>query len=94
MQRITMSIDGTSYVLAQGQQVSEIEAAVVDAARDGADVVSVVLYGNRALDVVVTPGVPITFESEEVPSETRDDGDLIAPFEVPDLHYDLHSRKD
>lgn len=90
VQRITMNVDGTSYVLAQGQEVSEIESAVVDAARSGADVVCVVLYGrNRAVDVVVTPRVPITFESEGVPSEARDDGDLGASFEVPDLDDDF-----
>lgn len=46
------------------------------------------LYGNRTLDVVVTPGVPITFETEEVPDDSRDDGDLDGPFDVPDLEYD------
>jgi hypothetical protein len=93
VQRITMNVDGTSYALAQGQEVAAIESAVLEAARSGADVVSVVLYGNRALDVVVTPGVPITFESEDVPGDARDDGDLVAPFEVPDLDYDLDPRE-
>jgi hypothetical protein len=91
VQRITMNVDGTSYALAQGQNASVIESAVVDAARSEADVVSVVLYGNRALDVIVTPGVPITFESEEVPEDPRDNGDVVAPFEVPDLDYDFDS---
>lgn len=88
MQRITMNVDGTTYPLAQGQEVADIEAAVVGAARNGADVVNVTLYGNRTLDVVVTPGVPITFETEDVPEDSRDDGDLDDPFDVPDLEYD------
>jgi hypothetical protein len=89
VQRVTMNIDGTSYALAQGQEIDTIEASVVQAARDGADLVTVTLYGNRALDVVVTPGVPITFETAEVPDEARDDGDLTVPFEVPEFDYDL-----
>jgi hypothetical protein len=89
VQRVTMNVDGTSYPLAQGQEIDTIEAAVVQAARDGADLVTVTLYGNRALDIVVTPGVPITFETEEVPDEARDDGDLSVPFDVPEFDYDL-----
>jgi hypothetical protein len=84
-----MNVDGTSYLLAQGQEVAAIEAAVVEADREGADVVKVTLYGNRELDVVATPGVPITFGSEEVPDEERNDGDLDSPFEVPDFDYNL-----
>lgn len=88
MQRITMNVDGTCYHLAQGQDIATIEAAVVAADREGADIVKVTLYGNRSLDVIATPGVPITFESEEVPDEDRDDGDLQSPFDVPD-YYDF-----
>jgi len=43
--------------------------------------VRVTLYGNRQLAILVSPGVPITFEMEEVPDEDRDDGDLRNPFE-------------
>ncbi|WIB65743.1 hypothetical protein [Curtobacterium sp. MCBD17_040] len=85
MRRVTMNVDGTSYPLAQGQDAATLEAAVVDADRAGADVVRVTLYGNRGLDVVVTPGVPITFEVEDVAEEDRDDGDLSKPFDVPDF---------
>ncbi|PYY39602.1 hypothetical protein [Curtobacterium sp. MCPF17_046] len=80
-----MTVDGTSHALAQGQDLHALEAAVVAADRAGADVVTVTLYGNRALDVVVTPGVAITFEVEDVPDEDRDDGDLDNPFDVPDF---------
>jgi hypothetical protein len=34
-------------------------------------------------DIVVTPGVPITFETDEVPDEARDDGNLTAPSKSP-----------
>ncbi|WP_159085041.1 hypothetical protein [Planctomonas deserti] len=80
MERITMHVDGASHLLAQGQDPESIKGAVVQAARDGADMVRVTVVGNRELDVLVTPGIPITFESETVADDPRDDGDLRSPF--------------
>jgi hypothetical protein len=90
MERITMRVDGEAHQLAQNQDRESIADAVVQADRDGAGVVTVTVVGNRILDVVVTPGVPITFESETVPDDDRDDGDLEAPFDVPefDAYFD------
>jgi hypothetical protein len=87
LQRITMNIDGSSYALAQGQHADTIEEAVVTADREGGGVVKVTLYGNRELAVVVTPGVPITFEVERVVEDARDDGDIARPFDVGDFDY-------
>ncbi|PZF10002.1 hypothetical protein DEJ25_13590 [Curtobacterium sp. MCPF17_011] len=87
-----MNVDGTAYPLAQGQDLHTLETSVVEADRAGADLVKVTLYGNRSLDVVVTPGVPITFEVDDVADEDRDDGDLSSPFDVPDFDsFDDHS---
>jgi len=36
------------------------------------------------VDVLVTPGVPITFESETVDFDPRDNGDPATPFEMDD----------
>jgi hypothetical protein len=85
MERITMRVDGEAHLLAQNQDRETIAEAVVQADRDGAGIVTFTVVGNRTLDVVVTPGVPITFESETVPEDDRDDGDLKAPFEVPEF---------
>jgi DhnA family fructose-bisphosphate aldolase class Ia len=82
MERITMHVDGASHQLAQGQDPDTIKRAVVQAARDGADMVKVTVVGNRELDVLVTPGIPITFESETVSHDARDDGDLTSPFDA------------
>ena len=73
MERITMYVDGVAHLLAQGQDQAAIKAAVVKAAKDGADIVTVTVAGDRELDVLVTPGISITFESETVPEDTRDD---------------------
>jgi hypothetical protein len=80
MKRTTMRIDGTAYALAQGQDIDAVKQAVVQAARAGGDLVTVTVVGNRSLDVLVTAGVPVTFESEDVAQEDLDDGDLTAPF--------------
>ncbi|MEF2977251.1 hypothetical protein [Subtercola sp. YIM 133946] len=71
----------TPHPLAQDQNIDTIEAAALDAVRGGGDIVRVTLYGNRELAILVSPGVPITFEVADVPEETRDDGDLESPFE-------------
>ena len=81
MKRITITVSDTPYQLAQGQDVRVIEDAALVAVRAGGDVVKVTLYGNRELAILVSPGVPITFEVSDVPDEPRDDGDLGNPFE-------------
>ncbi|GAA4198165.1 hypothetical protein GCM10022219_27210 [Microbacterium oryzae] len=81
MQRITLTVNDTSHPLAQGQDIETIQAAAVEALHKGGEVITVTLYGNRELAILVSPGVPLTFEVEEVPDEPRDDGDLTKPFE-------------
>ena len=80
-----MSVNGAPYMLAQGQDPEQIKNDVVAAARDGADFVTVSVFGNRSLDVLVTPGVPITFESETMDFDPHDDGDLDSTFVTTDL---------
>ncbi|MCS5718749.1 hypothetical protein N1027_11455 [Herbiconiux sp. CPCC 205763] len=86
MQRITITVSDTPHPLAQDQNIDRIEAAALEAVRGGGDIVKVTLYGNRELAILVSPGVPITFEVAEVPEESRDDGDLDNPFE-PDSAF-------
>jgi len=85
MEQVTMSVNGAPYILAQGQDPEQIKNDVVAAARDGAEFVTVSVFGNRSLDVLVTPGVPITFESETVDFDPHDDGDLDSQFFTSDL---------
>jgi hypothetical protein len=85
MKRTTVRIAGAPYLLAQGQDLDDIRQAVVAAARSGADLVRVTVVGNREVEILVTPGVPLTFESEEVPEDAADDGDLDAPFVFPHM---------
>ena len=76
-----ITVSDTPHPLAQDQDIELIEGAALAAVRGGGGIVRVTLYGNRQLAILVSPGVPITFEMEEVPDEDRDDGDLRNPFE-------------
>jgi hypothetical protein len=88
MQRTLMQVNGRDYALAQNQDIDAVKARVVDAVRVQGDLVAVTLVGNTSLDVLVTPSVSITFLTEEVPADARDDGNLEAPFIPYDARYD------
>jgi hypothetical protein len=83
MRRIIMRINSLEYLLAQDQDVDAIKQHILAALRDGAGIITTTLVGNRALDILISPGVAITFQTEEVPEDDRDDGDLTSPFEAP-----------
>jgi hypothetical protein len=85
MERTTMQVDGRSHLLAQGQDLQEIKRGTVEAIRAGGDLVQVTVVGNRVLDILVSQGVSVTFETLSVPDDPRDDGDLAAPFDFTDL---------
>jgi hypothetical protein len=82
MKRTTLRIDGTAYALAQGQNIDAIKRAVVQGVRDGGDLITLTVVGNKELDILVTAGVPVTFESEEIAYDNQDNGDLAAPYLV------------
>jgi hypothetical protein len=81
VRRITITVSDTPHPLAQDQDITVIQTAALDAVRAGGNIVTVTLYGNRELAILISPGVPITFEVADVPDEERDDGDLDSPFE-------------
>jgi hypothetical protein len=81
MQRTTLIVNDMSYPLAQGQDTDTIEAAAVEAVQKGGGMITVTAYGNRQVSILVSAGVSLVFESEEVPDERRDDGNLGSPFD-------------
>jgi hypothetical protein len=83
MERVTVRVAGRPYILAQGQDPAEVKARITKAARNGGDFVTVTVLGNRSLDILVTAGLSLTFESETVAFDPQDDGNLDAPFLVP-----------
>ncbi|HEY8589134.1 MAG TPA: hypothetical protein VIL55_06255 [Naasia sp.] len=84
MLRTRVRVHDTTFYLAQGRDPEELKANIVEAAKAGAGFVSFVELGNRTVSVLVTPGVTIVFEQEEVEPDARDDGDLRFPFDAPD----------
>jgi hypothetical protein len=57
---------------------------MVDAVRSGGDFVDLVVYGNRHVSVLVSPGVAVTIEGAEVDLDERDTGNVAAPFATID----------
>ncbi|RWZ59506.1 hypothetical protein ELQ92_11745 [Labedella populi] len=65
MIRHTCTIGSNSYILAQGHDMNELKAQMLDAVRSGGGFVDVVVFGNRRLSVLVSPGTNVIFETAE-----------------------------
>ncbi|QEW04289.1 hypothetical protein [Microbacterium lushaniae] len=91
MRRDTVKIGEDRFVLAQGHDIESVKAATVAALRANGDLVNLVVYGNREVSVLVSPGVAVIFTSETVEADdfdTRDTGDLHTPFAaITDFEY-------
>jgi hypothetical protein len=87
MRRTTMQINGRDYLLAQDQDVDAIKRHALTALRDGGGIITTTLVGNRELDILFGTGIAITFQTDEVPDDDRDDGDLASPFEIPEYDH-------
>ncbi|BDZ44372.1 hypothetical protein [Naasia aerilata] len=83
MLRTRIRVANQTFYLAQGHDPELIKMSVVEAALAGAGFVSFVEVGNRTVSVLVTAGVSIVVEHEEVAEDVRDDGDLAYPFDPP-----------
>ena len=81
MQRTTLTIDGHSYVLAQGTQLAELRASAEEAVIAGGRFVDVTVVGNVAVSVLISPGIPVFLATHEVPEDNRDTGDLADPYD-------------
>jgi hypothetical protein len=89
MRRTLMQVNGHDYALAQNQDLEALKTRVLQAIRDGGDLIPVTLVGNTSLEVLVTLGVPLTFQTTEVDDDDRDDGNLDFPF---DPSYEQYSN--
>lgn len=81
MKRTTITVNGATYSLAQNQDLDRIWAEIVAGVRSGGDFVNVVVHGNRELTILVSPGLSLTFDTQDVPDDARDDGDVGYPFD-------------
>ena len=87
MRRDTVTVAGERFALAQGHDLGDVKERTVQAAREGGGLVDLVVLGNAAVSVLVTPGVPVVFTSETVEyddQDPRDTGDVTSPFDPYD----------
>lgn len=83
MLRTRIRIRDTTFYLAQGHDPEQLETAIVDAVRANGGFVQFVEVGNKSVSVLISPGVTVILEHEEVDRDSRDDGDLEAPYTAP-----------
>lgn len=91
MRRNTVRIGSDRFVLAQGHSLDDVKAATVAAVRANGALVDLVVYGNKEVSVLVSPGVPVVFTSETIDAgdeDHRDTGDTAYPFDtITDYEY-------
>ncbi len=75
-----VTIDGTSYLLAQDQDVTELRRQVEATVRTSGAFVDFVVVGNREVSVLITPPSHVTITVATVAFDPRDTGDLDYPF--------------
>lgn len=69
MQRHHLTIEGQKFYLPEDADADALGARLVQAARNGGELVTIDIVGSRTLRIVATPGPPIVIESEEVEEE-------------------------
>lgn len=72
--------DGTSYLLSQDQDVGDLRHRIEEAARKGGTFVDVVVVGNRAVSVLITPTTRVAISVSTVAYDPRDTGDIDFPY--------------
>lgn len=85
MRRTTLSIDGRRFLLAVALDTEELEKHLVAAVRNRGEMVSFTVVGDREVCVLVSPGVAVILEHEDVPLEDTDAED--APTHYDDVQY-------
>lgn len=81
----TVRVGDDRFVLAQGHSLEAVKAAAVAASRANGGLIDLVVYGNKEVSVLVSPGVPVIFTSQVVDedaTDSRDTGDVGYPFDV------------
>ncbi|AZZ49659.1 hypothetical protein C5C31_07230 [Rathayibacter rathayi] len=85
LRRTTLSIDGRRFLLSISLDTEELEKRLVDAVRNRGDMVSFTVAGEREVCVLVSPGVAVILEHEDVAVEDPDTED--APILYDDVEY-------
>ena len=72
--------DGSRCLLAQDQDVEGIRRRIEDATKTGGTFVDMVVVGNKAISVLITPTTQVTISVSNVAYDPRDTGDVDFPY--------------
>ncbi len=72
--------DGSSYLLAQDQDIDDLRERIESASKTAGTFVDMVVVGNRAVSVLITPMTQVTISVATVAYDPRDTGDVDFPF--------------
>lgn len=86
MVQTEVTFDGTSFALAQDQDVADLRRRVEEATKSTGQFVNFVVVGNREVSVLVTPRSRVTISVSTVLFDERDTGDVTFPYGG---YYDL-----
>ncbi|GAA1002171.1 hypothetical protein [Subtercola frigoramans] len=65
MQIHKVHVDGQTFILTAGQDVSALKDSIVGALKDGAGFVEFETVGRGIVAVLITPNLPVRFETVE-----------------------------
>ena len=80
MVRTEAVINGTSFLMAQGQDLDELKGRIESAVHSGGRFVEFVVVGNREVSVLISAATHMVFSVQTVQFDPRDTGDHEQPF--------------
>lgn len=72
MLRTTLRIDGQVFLLSDGTDIPALKQDILAAVQAGAAFVNFDTHGNESVSVLMTPNIPVQFESMESEDEVVD----------------------
>jgi hypothetical protein len=78
--RQSVTVGRREFLLNPGEDVAAVKAAVVDAVRAGGGFVDFPVAGNRMVSVLVTAGVHVMFQSEQIREEPPEENNSALPW--------------
>ncbi|MEV7608486.1 hypothetical protein AB0N61_03290 [Microbacterium sp. NPDC089320] len=80
MVQTSVTIDGSSWVLSQDQDPDDLRRRIEDAIVAPGKFVHLVVVGNRAVSVLITPTSRVAVTEATVQFDARDTGDVDFPY--------------
>ena len=80
MVQTEVNFDGVSYLLSQDQDVHDLRDRIENAVKTPGTFVDLVVVGNRAVSVLVTPRSHVSISVATVAFDARDTGDVDYPY--------------